>query len=102
LELDEQSLHVLSCDILVRPRDAAGIEELLPYLRKIEEVDNTVRVHFDIAGAAAVQSFVDAESLCCTDLTWTVVRSADLVQLKVSGTPDQRKIVKQWFDRDWL
>jgi hypothetical protein len=100
LELDEQSLHVLSCDIEVRPRDAAGIEELLPYLRKIETVNGDVLVYFEMAGAAALESFVDAERLCCTGLTWKLGSTDDLLQLIVGGTPDQTALIKQWFAPD--
>jgi hypothetical protein len=97
LELNEESLHVLSCDIELRPRNAAGIEHLLPYLCKIESVGDAVHVYFDLAGAEAVRSFVDAERLCCTSLSWTLAHTNEQLHLTVGGTPEQTALIRQWF-----
>jgi|ERR1700733_5849226 len=99
MELDEQSLRVLSCDIEVRPRNAAGIEHLLPYLVKMEEHGDTLLVDFDTGGADLVESFVAAERLCCTELTWAITRTPDLLQIAIGGKPEQTALLKQWFEQ---
>lgn len=98
LELDDKSLEVLSCDLTVRPRNAAGIQEVLPFVRKIKVDENKVIVEFDSAGRPSIDSFVSAERLCCTGLTWDLVSIGNELQLSVSGTSQQVLIIKQWFE----
>jgi hypothetical protein len=98
MELDDKSLHVLSCDIAIRPSAAAGIAELVPFVRIAKNDGAKVIVHFDIAGKDVVESFVRAERLCCTGLTWELVASETLLQLTVTGTTEQVSIVNKWFD----
>ncbi len=67
MDLDDKSLKTLACDISVRPSNAAGIADALPYVRSKKVNGNIVIVEFDEAGKAVVESFIDAERLCCTD-----------------------------------
>jgi hypothetical protein len=97
LELDEKSLHTLSCDIAVRPRDAAGISHLAPFICKVEANDSEVIVESKKTGKESVESFVAAERLCCTGLTWTVEDGEDVLRLIISGTAEQMSVVKEWF-----
>lgn len=99
MELDDESLHTLSCDISIRPRNAAGIVELLPFVRTARSDADKVIVHFDQAGEGSVNSFVNAERLCCAGLTWELTTVENGLQLTVAGTTEQVSIIKQWFNR---
>lgn len=98
MELDDETLHALACDISIRPRNAAGIAELLPLLRSARTDNNKVIVLFDEAGKAALESFVSAERLCCTGLTWDLATIGSCVQLTVVGNIEQISIIKKWFE----
>ena len=100
MELDEKSLHILSCDIAVRPRDAAGISHLVPFICKVEANESEVMVEFNKEGKEFVDSFVAAERLCCTGLKWTIEEGADVLRLIVGGSADQITVIKEWFDTD--
>lgn len=98
MKLDDRSFHVLSCDISSRPRNAAGIEELLPFVRAVTHDTNRVIVDFVPDGQAASDSFLAAERLCCTGLTWELAQSQNQLQQVVAGTPEQLLLIKQWFE----
>jgi hypothetical protein len=98
MELDDAALHVLSCDISIRPRNAAGIAEVLPYVRNLRVDGNKVIVHFDEAGKMLVESFVKAERLCCTDLTWELANPETRLELTIQGTSEQVSIIENWFE----
>ncbi len=44
MDLDDKSLKTLACDISVRPSDAAGIADVLPYVRGKKVDGHTVIV----------------------------------------------------------
>jgi len=98
MDLDDHSLQALSCDISIRPRDAAGIAELLPFVRTANNDGDKVIVYFDEAGKAVVESFVSAERLCCTGLTWELESTDNQLKLTVTGTKERVSIIKEWFD----
>jgi hypothetical protein len=98
MDLDEKSLEVLSCNLVIRPRNAAGIQEILPFVSKVELDENKVIVDFDAAGKASIESFVSAERLCCTGITWDLRCIGNELRLHVSGTSQQVTIIKQWFE----
>lgn len=98
MELDDKSLKVLSCNISIRPSDAAGIAELVPFVQIVKNDGAKVIVHFDLAGESVVESFVRAERLCCTGMTWDLVACESQLQLTVTGTTEQVSIIKKWFD----
>ena len=98
MELDDETLHTLACDISIRPRNAAGIAELLPFLRSAKTDNNKVIILFDEAGNAALESFVGAERLCCTGLTWELAAIESGMQLTVTGNLEQVSIIKKWFE----
>lgn len=99
MELDDKSLHILSCDISIRQRNAAGIEDLLPFVCTAKTVGDSVTVLFDETGRVAVQSFVDAERLCCTGLSWELLPIGNQLQLTVKGTTEQVSIISGWFEQ---
>ena len=98
MELDDQALHVLSCDISIRPHNAAGIAEVLPYVRDLRAEGKMVIVHFDEAGKVLVESFVKAERLCCSNLTWELMSAENTLELTIQGNHNQVSIIKQWFE----
>lgn len=98
MELDEESLHVLSCDISSRPRNAAGITELLPFVRAVETDGDRVIVDFASDGRAALDSFVSAERICCTGLSWELAQMESHLRLIVTGTAAQVSVIKKWFE----
>ncbi len=99
MDLDKNTLTVLACDISVRPAANAGIDDLLNHVLSVRMTSNKLTVEFDIAGTAALLSFVEAERMCCTTLTWNIVESAASVQLNVEGTPDQLGVINLWFQK---
>lgn len=98
MDLDEKTLNVLACNISVRPLDAAGIAELIPYVRSVQNLGNRLAIDFETAGLSAVDSFVSAERLCCTGITWELVPGGNGVQLTITGTMEQVSMIKTWFD----
>ncbi len=98
MDLDEESQEVLSCNLAIRPRNAAGIQEILPFVHKVALDENNVIVVFDAAGKACIESFVSAERLCCTGITWDLHSVGDEMQLHVSGSSQQVTVIKQWFE----
>lgn len=98
MDLDEKTLSVLACNISVRPRNAAGIAELIPFVDSVQNLGNRLAIDFETAGLSAVESFVNAERLCCTGLTWDLVPGINGVQLTITGTIEQVSMIKTWFD----
>jgi hypothetical protein len=97
MELSDEDRGTLSCDISVRPRDAAGIAELLPYVRDLQTDTESVNVCFDLSGQKNVESFVAAERLCCTELIWTLEQQEHILHLQIEGTPAQLQVIEGWF-----
>lgn len=99
MELDDKSLQVLACDISSRPKNAAGIGELLPFVRAVTTDGDRVIVDFAQASLAALDSFVSAERACCTGLSWELAQAESHLRLIVTGTAEQVSLIKEWFER---
>lgn len=99
MDLSDDAIAILSCDISVRPRDAAGIAELLPYVRDLRTDAESVNLSFDLSGQKIAESFVTAEQLCCTGLTWTLEQEEHSLLLRIKGTPAQVLLIEKWFHR---
>jgi len=97
MDLDDETLHVLSCDMSIRPRNAAGVKELLPHISSVQTDGKSVIVHFADAGREAVESFVNAERMCCTGLDWNLADVANGLQMTITGTAEQVEIIERWF-----
>jgi hypothetical protein len=97
MNLNEETLRALSCDITIRPRSAPGIDALMPFVRKLRTQDDAVIVSFDQASKTTLQGFVEAERLCCTSLSWKIVEVTDAPELQIQGTPEQVSVIRQWF-----
>jgi hypothetical protein len=97
MNLDDKSLQILSCNTSIRPKDAAGIEEILPHLQNFKVDKNSAITEFHKAGLGALQAFTEAERRCCTDLTWELEITEDLLRLTITGTPEQVSVIKTWF-----
>lgn len=100
MEINEETARILSCDISVRPRNSAGISELLPYVRAIHRDGQSLTVTFDASGGDAVNSFVDAERQCCTGLTWNLNSDDACLDLRINGTEDQLAVIENWFETE--
>lgn len=98
MEIDKETASILSCDISIRPPDAAGISELMPYVRKVQRELDNVTISFDASAGEALSSFVDAERLCCASLTWLLKEEYELVNLQIVGSEEQLLTVERWFD----
>jgi hypothetical protein len=97
MQLNEKTLETLSCDIAVRPSNAAGISEIMPFLLRVQTAEDAVIIDFDVAGKEAVASFVAAEQKCCTTLLWTLSNHDHILQLRIGGTQEQLSIIELWF-----
>jgi hypothetical protein len=98
MELDKESIDILSCDISTRPKEAAGVADLMPYLLSLKRDGNIVLVDFDCAAKELVHSFVRAEKLCCTGLEWRILDCEFNLRLTVEGTSAQANVVERWFE----
>lgn len=99
MELDEKTLSVLHCDISVRPKSSAGIDQLLKHFRAARINGNQFIAEFDSSGKSDVYSFAEAEQRCCTTLSWTVGEFPEHIQMCVEGTSDQIAVIKTWFEK---
>jgi len=99
MDLDDKALKILVCDLGVRPANAAGITEVIPFVRSKKVQGNTVIIDFDEAGKGVVQSFIDAERLCCSELTWSVTAVKGRIRLRIAGTSEQAVVVSRWFEK---
>lgn len=99
MDLDDKALKVLACDIGVRPANAADITAVLPYIRSKKVQNHTVIIDFEEAGKSVVQSFIDAERMCCSELTWSVTTIKGRLRLRIAGTSEQAAVVSRWFDK---
>jgi hypothetical protein len=97
MELDEQSRSVLSCDISMRPETAAGLPEIMRHLIASQRTASAFILDFTANGKADVQSFVDAERQCCTELAWKLADFGGMLRLEIGGTADQLDVVELWF-----
>ncbi len=97
MDLDDNSLKILACDISIRPGNAAGIADVLPYVRSKKVECNTVVIDFEEAGKSVVESFLEAERLCCTGLTWELSNANSRLRLRIAGTIEQITVIEQWF-----
>jgi hypothetical protein len=97
MQLDDETIKTLSCDIAVRPRDAAGVQEVMAFLLSVQNLGSSLRLSFDKRGAQTVESFVAAEKLCCTGLKWELTPHSDQIELNISASPDQLTAVQRWF-----
>jgi hypothetical protein len=99
MELTDEPLRALSCDIQLRPVDAAGIEQLLPFVQKRRIDGNAVTVFFSTKAKDILRSFVEAERLCCTSLIWEIIEDGNEIVLKVNGgNQGQASVVFAWFE----
>jgi hypothetical protein len=97
MELDQHTIQTLSCDISVRPKDAAGIAEMCPFVKSTELINDQLAIIFDVAVNKAIESFVAAEKTCCTSLEWNITTVAGQIKLTIGGTPEQLTVVQSWF-----
>jgi hypothetical protein len=97
MELEKRTLEILSCDIAVRPRTAAGIDDVCRHLVSVHSEAGKLIAHFRVSGKSDVQSFANAEQLCCTSLSWNVSKPDDDVILTVQGSEKQLAEVLAWF-----
>lgn len=100
MELEDNEIEILACDIAIRPRDAAGYADLLPYVREMKLDGGRLTVAIEASGKQAVESFVNAERQCCTGLTWQIEDARALIHLIVGGKANQLQVVKSWFDEE--
>jgi hypothetical protein len=98
MALTEKQIEILACDIAIRPRDAAGIAQLLPHIQGVRLENEQLMVSMSVNAKALVESFVNAERQCCTALSWQAINGATKVQLLIGGTPSQLKVVRSWFE----
>ncbi len=99
MDLDEKTLSVLHCDISVRPKASAGIDQLVKHIRTARVNGKQLIAEFDSSGKADVYSFVEAEQKCCTTLSWKVVEFPEHIQMCVEGRSDQIEVIKSWFEQ---
>ncbi len=100
MELDKRTLEILSCDIAIRPRNAAGIDDVCRHLLSVHSEAGKLIARFHPLGKTDVQSFADAEQLCCTSLSWDVSETDEHVTLTVYGSEKQLAEVRAWFSYD--
>jgi hypothetical protein len=98
MEIDKETARILSCDMSIRPPDAAGISELVPYVRRVQRELETVTIFFDASVGEALNSFVEAERLCCGGLNWLLQRDEKLIQLRIAGNEEQLATIESWLD----
>jgi len=98
MEIDENTARILSCDLSIRPRSAAGILDVMPHVREVRRELDAVVISLDVSGEEPLNSFVEAERLCCASLTWLLQRDEKLIQLRIAGNEDQLASIESWFD----
>lgn len=98
MDLDDNSLKILSCDMSVGPSNAAGIEDLVPFVRGKTVVGDAVAIEFDESGKTVVESFIAAEQMCCTGLTWELSKAGTNLKLTIAGTAEQIAVIEEWFE----
>jgi len=97
MELEEQTLEILSCDLAARPKNAAGIEDVQKHLISVKRESDSLVAVFRNSGKSDVRSFADAERSCCTTLSWEVIELEDQISLTIRGLPNQIDEVFTWF-----
>jgi len=100
MELDDKSLQILACDISVRPENAAGVADVLPFILTTTINDPHLVISFERDCKHVIESFVAAERLCCTGLNWDLIESEDALKLVVTGTSEQLAVCQQWFKQE--
>jgi hypothetical protein len=100
MELNDETIRALSCEISARPSGAPGISELLPYVRTIRAEPGSVNLSFDVSGKSTVESFVAAEQLCCSGLLWSLDEDEHGVRLRIAGTPEQVVVIERLFTEE--
>jgi hypothetical protein len=100
MELNDETIRALSCEISARPSGAPGIAELLPYVRTIEAEPGSVNLSFDVSGKSIVESFVTAEQLCCSGLNWSLEEDEHVVRLRIAGTQGQVVVIERMFAQE--
>jgi hypothetical protein len=100
MELDERTLEILSCDIAISPRNAAGIDDVCRHLVSVHSEVGKLVAHFRLSGKSEVQSFANAEQLCCTSLSWVVSAADNHIILTIQGSEKQLAEVRAWFSSD--
>jgi hypothetical protein len=80
----DELLAVLACDISARPA-APGVADLAPYVRSARRTAADLILGLDPAGVEVARSFVAAECVCCSAITWELVE-APAPSLRITAT----------------
>jgi hypothetical protein len=89
-------LETLVCEWEQRPAGAATIADVLPSVWGVHRDGEILVVEFDTSAASTVAAFVDAERRCCSTIRWNL-SSQPIVQLRLTGTPNQIEALEQMF-----
>jgi hypothetical protein len=90
LDAAQMSERVASIDALL---DDALLDQ--------SEIDGGLRTRFrDAPGVEArIRDLIDAESRCCAFLSFAVGRDGDALWLDITGAPEARPVIEQFFAR---
>jgi hypothetical protein len=87
-------IDVLACDIGARPRNAPSFQDVAPYIRSVQRHGGVITVLFDTSALGNVEALIDAERLCCADLSWDLQRKPE-VRLTIGATRAQLDVLAQ-------
>ena len=87
-EPQNEIIEILDCDLGARPQAAPGIDALLPHVLRASRVPGALLVEFNLQAERMLESFVEAERLCCAGIGWKVERDPTL-RLRITAVDTQ-------------
>ena len=96
MEIKDEVLAMLSCEIELRPAGAPSIDEVAAAIKSVRMAGGAVVVAFDPERLCLIEAFAAAERLCCHDIGWEV-RGAPTYELWVTASDQQGALLSQMF-----
>ena len=92
-------LDVLACDFGARPAEAPGLPDVLGSVRAVHREGETLVVAFDPADGERVHQVVEAERVCCAEISWDLTpgRAGEPLVLRIGATADQLDLFENFL-----
>ena len=87
-ERQNEIIEILDCDLGVRPQAAPGIDAILPHVLRASRTPGALLVELDLQAERMLESFVEAERLCCAGIGWEIERDTAL-RLRITAADTQ-------------
>ena len=87
-ERRNEIIEILDCDLGSRPQAAPALDALLPHVLRASRAPGALLVEFDLQADPMLESFVEAERLCCAGIGWEIERDTAL-RLRITAADTQ-------------